>query len=294
MQKDIEYWNSKERKIFSEYSKGSGLWRKKFQELVWSYHARHRRDFSWRNSITPYRVFVSEYMLQQTQTVRVVDKFREFIRRFPSFTSLANASEVDILRIWSGLGYNRRGLYLHKSARIIVDEHRGRVPRDRDALLALPGTGEGTAAAIRVFAFNIPDVIIETNVRTVYRKVFFPERSDIPDSEIALLVQETMDTGNPREWFYGVVDYGVFLKQNGYRINHVFRGYRPQSRFQGSRREVRGAVIRMLLEQKMMSRRKVYKVIESEFGRSKDDALSICSQLLKEGLIQRRNQYFLL
>ncbi len=294
MQKDFLYWNSKEHKIFLEYSKGVSSWKRNFKKLIWSFHKENRRDFLWRRNISPYRVLVSEFMLQQTQTTRVREKFPEFIKAFPSLKSLAEASPAEVLKLWSGLGYNRRAIFLHNSAKIIRDSYRGRVPFERELLLSLPGIGAGTVSAIRVFAYNLPDVIIETNIRTVYRKFFFPKDTNISDSSIAPLMEMTMDTANPREWYYALTDYGVFLKQNGYQVNSVFKGYRPQTKFQGSRRQVRGEVLRILITEGKISKRKMSLRMQSEFSRSSDEILSICMELEKDGLITIRDGNLLL
>lgn len=294
MQKEVEYWNSKEAKVLRDYQKGGDLWKKSLHELFWSFHEKHRRDFSWRNRVTPYRVMVSELMLQQTQTGRVIEKFSEFMKMFPSIKSLAEASSGDVLKVWSGLGYNRRALYLHKAAGIILNEFKSRIPENREDLLSLPGIGTGTAAAIRVFAFNIPDVIIETNVRTVYRRIFFPEKTAISDSEIAKLVEESLDIDNPREWFYAIMDYGVYLKQQGYQVNNVFKGYQKQSRFEGSRRQVRGAVLKRLVSDVKVSRKRLYRDLEAEYQRTEAELNSICSDLIKEGLIYESGAFLCL
>jgi A/G-specific adenine glycosylase len=206
------------------------------------------RDFPWRHTNDPYRILVSEVMLQQTQTARVVSKYLEFIERFPDICALARAGVAEVLTAWQGLGYNRRALALHRTAGIIYGDFGGLVPREKETLLALPGIGPYTAAAIRAFAFGQPDVLLETNIRTVFIHEFFPENETVPDRDILPIVEATLDRDTPRRWYEALMDYGAMLKDSGNpsrRSSH----YRRQSRFKGSRREARGAILRTLLSE---------------------------------------------
>ncbi len=173
----------------------------------------------WRFSPSPYRVLVSEIMLQQTGISRVMAKYGAFLRAFPSLRRLAQASVADVLAAWKGLGYNRRALALLKTARIICENHRGRVPRSLDELVALPGIGQATASAVLVYAFNMPVAFIETNVRRVFLHFFFPGETQVSDARILPLVESTMDRENPREWFYALMDYGTMLAAAGENAN---------------------------------------------------------------------------
>src|ERR1700751_788981 len=137
-----------------------------FKEFVWHFYEQNKRDFAWRHVDNPYFVVVSEIMLQQTQTQRVISKYEEFIAAFPDFKSLAAASLRDVLLVWQGLGYYRRARFLHQLAQIVVNEHGGALPQDQKVLQTLPGIGPNTAGSICAFAFNKPVVFIETNIRT--------------------------------------------------------------------------------------------------------------------------------
>lgn len=137
------------------------------QNCIWAYHSTSRRSFPWRECITPYRIVVSEVMLQQTQTYRVEPKFLAFVEQFPNFESLALAPFDEVLRYWKGLGYNRRAQNLQRIAQILLNEHQGLVPTDPNAMLSLPGIGAATAASICAFTHNKPTVFLETNIRTV-------------------------------------------------------------------------------------------------------------------------------
>ncbi len=218
-----------------------------FRQTVRGWYAEHRRDLPWRRTRDPYRVLVSEVMLQQTQVTRVIDKYAEFLSAFPTVETLAAAPLADVLRVWSGLGYNRRARALKSAAETIVEDHAGRVPDTLEGLVALPGLGHATAAQVLAFAFDIAVPFIETNIRAVYLHHFFPGESDVPDAEILPIVAATLDTDDPREWYYALMDYGTWLKKTVPNPSRASRHHAPQSRFEGSPRQARGAVLRTLI-----------------------------------------------
>jgi len=223
-----------------------------FQEIVWEYYRAHqRKNLPWRQNINDinfgYRVLVSEMMLQQTQVNRVVDKFNQWMEVFPTISNLANASFDEVLSAWSGLGYNRRAKYLQESAIIILSEPGGQIPREISKLVALPGVGQATAAAIVVYAFNLPLVFIETNIRTVFIHHFFPDIAQVSDAQLVPLIEQSMDKENPREWYWALMDYGSFLKQSVGNVSQNSKHYKKQSRFEGSARQLRGSVLKLLL-----------------------------------------------
>jgi len=213
---------------------------------VWKYWKEHgRHDLPWRKTKDPYRVLVSEVMLQQTQVPRVIEKYKEFLKKFPTVRALAKASLSDVLKVWSGLGYNRRGKYLHDAAKEIVV-----VRNIKEALAShLPGVGPYTRAAVRVFAYNEPDILIETNIRTAFIHHFHSnvlQNVRISDVEIippATLAAEGQD---PRKWHWALMDYGAHLKRSGVRNNSRSAHYTKQSKFEGSLRQIRGAILREL------------------------------------------------
>jgi A/G-specific adenine glycosylase len=186
-------------------------------------------------------------MLQQTQVARVIPKFQAFIERFPDEYALAQASLADVLRLWQGLGYNRRARFLHEAARMIVDEYKGEFPSDEAGLISLPGVGKNTAGAVRAYSFNQPSIFIETNVRTVYFHHFFQNQENISDKELYEMVARTMDVEHPREWYWALMDYGSWLKAQG--ISNISRSthYTKQSPLRGSLRETRGVILRQLV-----------------------------------------------
>lgn len=200
----------------------------------------------WREIITPYRVFVSEVMLQQTQVTRVMEKFPQFIKSFPHFKALAVAPLADVLAVWQGMGYNRRALYLKKSVEIIMRDYRGRLPPRTKDLEKLAGIGYATARSIAAFAWNSPEVFIETNIRSVFLHHFFAGRAPIPDSQLLPFVEGALDTKNPREWYYALMDYGAMLKRATKNPSRASAHYALQSAFKGSLRETRGKIIKIL------------------------------------------------
>ena len=217
-----------------------------FHDRIWSYYYENKRCFSWRENITPYTVFISEVMLQQTQTSRVINKFEEFMGVFPSFSVLAQAPLGDVLRVWQGLGYNRRGKFLHQAAQIIQQDYLGVLPNDPKKLVLLPGIGPATAASVCAFAFNTPTIFIETNIRAVFLHIFFPGRTLISDKELLPLIECTLDYNNAREWYYALMDYGVMLKSQYVNPSRRSKHHAVQSKFEGSDRQIRGAIIRLL------------------------------------------------
>ncbi len=220
-----------------------------FRNVIYSYYRQHGRTMPWRETRDPYRILVSEIMLQQTQVDRVVGKYEAFLEAFPDFRALAHAPLEAVLRKWQGLGYNRRALALKTTAVRIVEEFEGILPLSPDVLKTLPGIGSATASAICAFAFNIPVVFIETNIRTVFIHFFFSDNHRVSDRAILPLVTRTLDRDNPREWYYALMDYGAMLKKKGETAYRKSAGYRKQPGFQGSRRQARGRILKLLLSE---------------------------------------------
>lgn len=220
---------------------------KNFTKKVWNYYKVHGRDLPWRKTVDPYRIWVSEIMLQQTQVGRVIPKYTLFLKKFPSVNKLAIAPLREVLEVWSGLGYNRRAKSLHTVAGKIMLENKGRFPKIQTEWAMLPGIGMNTAGAIMVYAYNEPVSFIETNIRSVYIAEFFSNFQDVSDSQIMLLVEQTIDRHNPREWYWALMDYGSMLKKTMGNANRQSRNYTKQSTFKGSHRQLRGAVIRCLI-----------------------------------------------
>ncbi|MDR3571613.1 MAG: A/G-specific adenine glycosylase [Candidatus Pacebacteria bacterium] len=220
-----------------------------FRKAVLGYYKSNgRSDLPWRKTTDPYKILVSEVMLQQTQVPRVIEKYKSFLKRFPTVRVLARSDLGHVLKEWNGLGYNRRGKYLHDAARAIAGKHAGVFPKDVAELRALPGMGPYTASAVRVFAFDLPDILIETNVRTAYFHHFFKDKKEIRDVDLIPIAAKAADGQDPREWHWALMDYGSYLKRSGIRANAQSKHYVKQSRFEGSLRQVRGEILRQLHE----------------------------------------------
>ena len=270
--------------------------------MIWNYYRKHGRDLLWRRTRDPYKIFVSEVLLQQTQVSRVLEKYPKFLKAFPDFKALARAPLRRVLRVWQGMGYNRRALYLKRSAEIIVRDYKGKIPQDPAVLAKLPGIGKNTAGAIVTFAFNKSTVFIETNIRRVFIYHFFQTTRDvrlrraqsrsasterfsfsprdlrcaqghareaakgslnrtsrvlgsnnqrISDSDILPLVAKMLDRKNPREWYWALMDYGSALAlslSKDANPNRKSKHYIKQSRLEGSNRQLRGQILRIMIK----------------------------------------------
>lgn len=251
-----------------------------FRRAVWKYWKENgRHELPWRQTQDPYRILVSEVMLQQTQVPRVIEKYKEFLRAFPSVRVLARAKLAQVLRVWSGLGYNRRAKFLHEAARAIVAHHGGKVPRDLAALRALPGFGPYTAAAVRVFAFNDSDVLVETNVRAAVIHHFFADSVKVHDREIVEYAEKAARGQDPRQWHSALFDYGVYLKTAHGNAGRKSAHYVRQSKFEGSVRQVRGAVLKALTAGESLS------AVRTQFPDRYGQALEA---LRAEGIVRKK------
>ncbi len=264
---------------------------KKFQELIYTHYKKYGRALPWRTDCDPYRIFISEVMLQQTQVARGLVKFPEFISIFPSCESLARASTTEVLRAWQGLGYNRRALYLKRAAEIIVRDHSGVIPRDIESLRQLPGIGPNTAASIAVFAYNSPQIFIETNIRTVFLHHFFRDQKNISDKQLMPLIKRMCDRKNPREWYWALMDYGTLLKKEQVNPSRRSQHYTKQSRFEGSVRQLRGQIIKLLIEHTTLTIEKITCLIPTK---SVQEIKLVMEQLHAENFVGKKKQRFFL
>ena len=253
-----------------------------FRKTVWKYYKENgRHTLPWRHTRDPYKILVSEVMLQQTQVSRVMSKYKEFLEAFPTVETLARAKLSEVLKVWSGLGYNRRGKYLRDAAVVIIKHHKGKVPRDVVTLRTLPGIGPYTASALSIFTFNTPLTLIETNVRSVFIHHFFthiaaksayggqtsvvnvqrlsPNISILPlrrpdlrkdgsvsDRELLPLIEKAAEGQDPRKWHWALMDYGAYLKTQYANPSRRSAHHAKQSTFEGSLRQIRGAILREL------------------------------------------------
>ena len=252
-----------------------------FQDLIWQKGRELYRDMPWRRDTRPYYVLVSELMLQQTQVDRVIPKFTAFIERFPDERALAAAPLGDVLRLWSGLGYNRRAKFLHDTAKKIRDDFDGLFPDTKEMLLHLPGVGPGTAGAVMVYAYNQPVAFVETNVRTVYFHYFFDDGDKVTDGQLIEMIEATLDQQHPREFYWALMDYGTLLKKNGAGRIAQSKHYKKQAPLRGSVREVRGQIVSALAENDMTMQK-----LKDTLGTDERYEVALAG-LLKDGLIEQ-------
>lgn len=253
-----------------------------FKATVWAYYYEYQRSsLPWRQTTDPYRIVVSEFMLQQTQVARVIPKYKTFLRHFPTTKQLAKSSLVNVLSQWQGLGYNRRAKQLHECAKTVHSVHYGRWPRTAEALQRLPGIGPYTAGAVAAFAYKQPVICLETNIRTAVIFHYFPNELAVSDGAIQAILEETQDLNNPRDWYWALMDYGAYLKKIYGNFNQHARSYKKQMPFKGSDREIRGAVIRLLTQQQTVS---IEQLLTYQFDENR--VLEQCQALCREELIE--------
>ncbi|QQR82103.1 A/G-specific adenine glycosylase [Candidatus Campbellbacteria bacterium] len=226
---------------------------------------------------------MSEIMLQQTQVDRVVSKYTAFTKQFPNFKTLANARTSDVIQAWQGLGYNRRALNLQRCTQEVVQKYKGKLPSSYTELVSLPGIGPYTAGAIMAFAYNKPIACIETNIRAVYIHHFFSPTKKVSDKELLLLIEQTLDTQNPREWYWALMDYGSYLKKTLPNPARRSTHHTKQKMFKGSNRQLRGNILK-LVSQKSISEKKLF----AEIQRKPIEIRGALTALTKEGFIQKK------
>ena len=280
--------NRKERRYLSSVIMISGD-RNRFIQAVYDHYKKEgRHDLPWRVNTDPYYVLVSEIMLQQTQVDRVVPKFNAFVTKYPSVHKLAQASIKDVLILWQGLGYNRRAKYLLEAAKTIQHDNNGMFINKKEYLLQLSGVGSYTAAAVRVFGFNIPDILIETNIRTVYISYFYKNKEQVSDRHLEYLLEHTLDMDNPREWYWALMDYGSYIKKNQKNYSRQSSVYKKQPAFKGSNREIRGVIIKTLLSGKKTKAN----LLSLPFSSKR--ILTVLRDLTKERLVHENKEVYYL
>lgn len=258
-----------------------------FQDDVLRQGALLYREMPWRADCNPYYILLSEVMLQQTQVPRVLQKFSEFITAFPTLESLALADFYQVLSCWSGLGYNRRAKFLHQAA--IQIHNRGAFPETVKELQQLPGIGPNTAASILVYAFNQSQVFIETNVRTVFIYHFFQHSSEkISEKDLHTLVEQTLYTVNPRQWYWALMDYGTYIKKTYGNFNAMSTMHTTQSKFEGSVRQKRAAILRFLIQQGAQSAESISYSLEYTL----EDIIPLLNVLQTQGMIRCENALY--
>jgi A/G-specific adenine glycosylase len=259
-----------------------------FRKKVLAHYRTDGRDLPWRTTTDPYRILVSEIMLQQTQVERVIDKYRAFLAVFPDFSTLATAPLPELLRLWQGMGYNRRALSLRALAQQVVTGHNGSLPANRDTLITLPGIGPYTSGAIMAFAFNMPVVFMDTNIRRVFIHEFFQDSENIHDNELLPLVEQTLDVRNLRNWYNALMDYGATLKRTQANPNKRSAHYARQSPFENSNRQVRGRILKAILNEAPLTVIGIAEATGMERGR----VVRNLGDLEKEGFIMKKGRRY--
>lgn len=263
---------------------------------VWREGERLYRDLPWRNIDDPYAVMVSEIMLQQTQVARVEKYWQRFMTLFPTLDALASSETSLVLEMWQGLGYNRRALALKRTAELCSREHGGALPETLEELLALPGVGKATAGGVMAFAYQKPAMYLETNVRTVFIQELFPGRESVSDKELEPLVARTCSADDPRGWYYALLDYGSYLKSMLPNPSRRSKHHTKQSKFEGSRRQKRAELVRVVLAQRQASFNELCCALaefERKQGRPAPDGelvRSIASDLVREGFFSQKGE----
>lgn len=272
---------------------------KAFQNTIFSWWKINKRDLPWRHTHDPYKILVSEVMLQQTQVIRVLPKYAEFIKAYPTVEILAKSSPAAVLRIWKGMGYNRRAINLHKAARILVEKYQSIFPISEHLLSQLPGLGTYTARAILVFAYKQEVPLIDTNIRQIITHFFLTKQAQGPalrgpkgralENEIEDIARQLIPSGKSWEWHQALMDYGAL------RLRDVKRPFaqgklpkkiKPPTPFRQSNRFYRGRIIDLLREQEMTEIKLSQELIHT-YHKPKAFFDTIIGTLLSDGLIER-------
>lgn len=187
--------------------------REEVREALLSWFGERARDLPWRRTRDPWRVLVSEVMLQQIQVKRAIPFYERFLESFPTVYALADAPLAEAIRVWGDLGRYRRVVYLHKTARIVTEEHRGRIPSDPDDLVKLPGIGPYTAGAIACFAFERDVAFLGTNMRRVLQRFYFGPKAQKPvtEKELLSLAAELVPPGGGWRWNQALMEAGALV-----------------------------------------------------------------------------------
>ncbi len=254
-----------------------------FQEQVMNWWSENKRELPWRKNSTPYNVLVSEIMLQQTQVSRVIPKFEMFLCEFPDLQSLANADQKHLLKTWSGLGYNRRALWLREAAKDILNA--GEFPRSIDKLRKLKGIGPYTSRSILIFAFNADIAAVDTNIRRVFISAGFASEEMTPN-ELQKVADYMLLKGRSSDWHNALMDYGAM------ELTASSTGIAPvttQSCFGGSTRQIRGAIVRIMIDKEIVKHTQL--MAHSELVDCDSKTIEeVIDQLVQERLLERIDQ----
>lgn len=256
---------------------------KRFQKKIFLFYKKNRRELPWRNTTDPYKILLSEFMLQQTQVKRVVLYYEKWIAKWPSIESLASASLPEVLQMWMGLGYNNRAINLYKTSRIIVNEFNGNVLLAMTHYKELPGIGKYTSQAVQIFSTNVDLVTVDTNIRRIFLSEFTLPTTTT-DRQLWSFAEACLPGGKSREWHNALMDYGAL------HLTAQKTGIKPkthQSSFEGSTRQIRAKILRCLLQKPMSS-----SALEQTIQLDKKQLKPILEKLIHEKIIMKRNNLF--
>ncbi|MBR9699287.1 Fe-S cluster assembly protein HesB [Candidatus Woesearchaeota archaeon] len=251
---------------------------RRFQKKIFSHYEEKGRDLPWRRTKDPYKILLSEIMLQQTQVDRVIDYYKKWTKKWPAVKKLANASRKDILKAWMGLGYNNRAINLHKTAKIISDHFKGNIINAVQNHEILPGIGPYTSAAVQIFAKNADIVTIDTNIRRVLMHEF-----NIMDDKVPEMAKKCLPKGKSRIWHNALMDYGQILSSRKTGIKPKTQ----QTKFEGSDRQVRARIMRLLLKKSHS-----FTELKDSLTVKTSRLNKIIEKMLKEKVIKEKNKRY--
>jgi len=257
---------------------------RKFQKMIFDWWKVNRRDLPWRHTHDPYKIMISEVMLQQTQVQRVTTKFNEFIDVYPTVEALAMAKTAGTLRIWKGMGYNRRALYLKKAAEAVLQAHKGVFPASEEALRKLPGIGLYTARAILVFSFKRDIAMVDTNIRKIITHFFFQDQKQ-PEKIIQEVADQLVPKGKSWEWHQALMDYGAIELSRKLKVYQVYKVIKSKP-FIESNRFFRGRIMDKLRENDRKEK-DMRRLLKQEYQKDAESASNLINGLIKDELIVR-------
>lgn len=255
-----------------------------FQEKIFAWWKENKRILPWRETTNPYYIMIAEIMLQQTQVQRSIEKYLEFIKEFPTIEKLAFAPISSVLKIWSGLGYNRRALWLHEAANQILQLKE--FPNKQEELQKLKGIGPYSSRSILIFAFNYDIATVDTNIRRILIAEKFAEE-DTKEKELYIIAQKLLPKGRARDWHNALMDYGSLV------LTATKTGIKPQStnsKKSKESRQYRGLIVKYLTNNSSVKKNQIIK--DCKIPKEKVD--EILQGLIADGLVTKiKNNYAL-
>lgn len=257
---------------------------RKFHEKIFTWWKKNKRSLPWRETTNPYYIMISEIMLQQTQVNRSIEKYLEFIDKYPTIKDLAEASVSSVLKSWSGLGYNRRALWLHEAANQIVKLKD--FPETPEELQKLKGIGPYTSRSILIFAFNYDIATVDTNIRRILIAENFA-KEETKEKELFIIAQKLLPKGKARDWHNALMDFGSLV------LTSAKTGIKPKtttSRNSKENRRFRGIIVKYLTRNSKALKERMIKNCNIPTEKIDD----ILEGLLADGLIIKIRKYYAL